>query len=117
MKICEEGPFIPINREILSTPIDRAPAFKEIESMTTGLLSRGLRWIQARNLARKSTSRLQVRATVALGEKRFVSVIECDGFQFLIGGGATNVSLLAQLSPSLVPNTSNSDAVQSERAR
>ena len=36
-------------------------------------------------------------ATVSLGEKRFVAVIQIDGLQFLIGGGASNVALLAQL--------------------
>jgi flagellar biogenesis protein FliO len=40
---------------------------------------------------------LQVGATVSLGEKRFVAVIQIDGLEFLIGGGATNVALLAQL--------------------
>jgi flagellar biogenesis protein FliO len=38
-----------------------------------------------------------VAASVSLGEKRFVAVIEVDGHQFLIGGGATNVALLAKL--------------------
>lgn len=36
-------------------------------------------------------------ATVSLGDKRFVAVIQVDGLQFLVGGGATNVALLAQL--------------------
>jgi flagellar biogenesis protein FliO len=40
---------------------------------------------------------LQVAETVSLGEKRFVAVIKVDGREFLIGGGATNVALLAQL--------------------
>jgi flagellar biogenesis protein FliO len=34
---------------------------------------------------------------VSLGEKRFVAVIQIDGLEFLVGGGATNVALLAQL--------------------
>ena len=36
-------------------------------------------------------------ATASLGEKRFVAVIRVDGLEFLIGGGATNIALLAQL--------------------
>ena len=36
-------------------------------------------------------------ATVSLGDKRFVALIQIDGLQFLVGGGATNVALLAQL--------------------
>jgi len=38
-----------------------------------------------------------VAASVSLGDKRFVALIQIDGLQFLIGGGATNVALLAQL--------------------
>jgi flagellar biogenesis protein FliO len=38
-----------------------------------------------------------VTETVSLGEKRFVAVIQIDGSQYLIGGGATNVALLAKL--------------------
>jgi flagellar biogenesis protein FliO len=38
-----------------------------------------------------------VATSVSLGEKRFVAVIQVDGLQFLVGGGATNVVLLAQL--------------------
>lgn len=36
-------------------------------------------------------------ASVSLGEKRFVAVIQVDGLQYLIGGGASNVALLAKL--------------------
>ena len=36
-------------------------------------------------------------ATASLGEKRFVAVIQVDGLEFLVGGGTTGVSLLAQL--------------------
>jgi flagellar biogenesis protein FliO len=38
-----------------------------------------------------------VTSTVSLGEKRFVAVIEFDGLEYLVGGGATSVALLAQL--------------------
>ena len=63
----------------------------------SGLLSRAWRWFRARQTAHSSSKRLQVAATVSLGEKRFVAVIQVDGLQFLVGGGATNVALLAQL--------------------
>jgi flagellar biogenesis protein FliO len=53
--------------------------------------------IWAQQMARSKSKRLQVAETVSLGEKRFVSVIKVDGREFLIGGGATNVTLLAQL--------------------
>jgi len=79
------------------------PAPAEVASLkllqsAVGLLTRGLNWIRARQAARNSTRRLQVAASVSLGDKRFVAVIQVDGLQFLVGGGATNVALLAQLS-------------------
>ncbi len=53
----------------------------------------GLRLLQARS------RRLQVHETVQLGEKRFVAILRVDGEQFLIGGSAGHVSLLAELKP------------------
>lgn len=91
--------------------------FGNMEMMKAGLLSRGLLWIQSRNVARKSARRLHVCATVALGEKRFVSVIECDGLKFLIGGGAATVSLLAQLPPSMTGTSDCLSETDAERAR
>jgi flagellar biogenesis protein FliO len=64
---------------------------------SAGLLSSAWRWIRARQADRSDTKRLRVAATVSLGEKRFVAVIQIDGRQFLVGGGGTSVSLLAQL--------------------
>jgi len=63
----------------------------------SGLLSRAWNWFRARQAARVSSKRLHVAASVSLGEKRFIAVIQVDGQQFLVGGGATNVALLAQL--------------------
>jgi flagellar biogenesis protein FliO len=64
---------------------------------SVGLLSTLWRWIQARQIGKSNTKRLQVTSSVSLGEKRFVAVVQVDGQQFLVGGGATGVSLLAQL--------------------
>jgi hypothetical protein len=63
----------------------------------SGLLSRAWNWLRERQAARLSSKRLQVAASIELGEKRFIAVIRVDGQQFLVGGGATNVALLAQL--------------------
>jgi flagellar biogenesis protein FliO len=41
--------------------------------------------------------RLRVAETVSLGEKRFVSILQVDGEQFLVGGSSSNVVLLAKL--------------------
>jgi hypothetical protein len=71
----------------------------QILQSNTGLLSRVWRWIRSRQATRSNNKRLHVAATVSLGEKRFAAVLQVDGLQYLIGGGGTNVTLLAQLSP------------------
>jgi hypothetical protein len=63
----------------------------------SGLLSRAWNWFRERQAARSNPKRLHVASTVSLGEKRFVAVVHVDGREFLVGGGATNVALLAQL--------------------
>lgn len=46
---------------------------------------------------RQTRKRLRVCETVPLGDKRFVAVIQVDDQQFLLGGSASSISLLAQL--------------------
>lgn len=70
----------------------------------TSPVSKGMRRLGGRG------RRLQVSETVQLGEKRFVAILRVDGEQFLIGGGATGVSLLATLSN--VPAASTAEPVQ-----
>jgi len=72
-------------------------ASSQVSLNASGLLSRAWSWIRVRQAARFRPRRLQVAETVSLGEKRFVAVIKIDGLQYLIGGGATNVTLLTQL--------------------
>jgi flagellar biosynthetic protein FliP len=73
-----------------------AAALRTLQT-TGGLISRAWNWFRERQQARADTRRLHVAATASLGEKRFVAVIEMDGLRFLVGGGATNVVLLAEL--------------------
>jgi hypothetical protein len=61
-------------------------------------LLRALSWLQTK-VVQTATKRLRVAETVSLGEKRFVSIVNVEGREFLIGGGASGVTLLAQLSP------------------
>lgn len=63
----------------------------------SGLLSRAWRWIRERQVVRSCSRRLHVAATASLGEKRFVALVQMDGLEFLVGGGASNVVLLAEL--------------------
>jgi flagellar biogenesis protein FliO len=81
-------------------PVFSGVAPLRMSQNNVGLLTRAWKWIRDRQAARTATKRLHVAATVSLGEKRFAAVLEVDGLQFLIGGGGTNVSLLAQLTPS-----------------
>lgn len=61
-------------------------------------LLRAWSWLQVK-VAQTTTKRLRVAETVSLGEKRFVSIVSVEGREFLIGGGTSGVTLLAQLSP------------------
>ncbi len=67
--------------------------------MKTGFaaLAKLWRWLLSKRQAQVSSKRLRVIETASLGEKRFVAVLRVDGAQFLIGGGANTVSLLASL--------------------
>ena len=55
------------------------------------------KWLERRRSAHFAARRLHVAETLSLGEKRFVSIIEVDGTQYLIGGSAENVQLLSRL--------------------
>ena len=86
------GTIHPQPFEVPSAPQLQAPL-----QVSNSLISTVWRWIKSKQFTRSSTKRLQVTSSVSLGEKRFVAVVQVDGRQFLVGGGATNVSLLAQL--------------------
>jgi hypothetical protein len=69
-----------------------------IERMQTGstLLARAWSWL-ATIRVQSASKRLRVVETVPLGEKRFVALVQVDTCQFLIGGGTSGISLLAQV--------------------
>ena len=46
---------------------------------------------------RRAPRRLRLCETLALGEKRFIAVVEFDHQQFLVGGGSGSVNLLARV--------------------
>ena len=54
-------------------------------------------WAKASIVARQKRKRLRVCESVSLGEKRFVAVVQVDGQQFLVGGAANSIAMLAQL--------------------
>jgi len=53
-------------------------------------------WLHAR-YALTATKRLRVAEMIPLGEKRFLAVVSLEGREFLIGGGASGVSVVTQL--------------------
>jgi hypothetical protein len=57
-------------------------------------------WLQAK-YSLSSTKRLRVMEMVPLGEKRFLAVVSVEGREFLIGGGASGVSVVTQLEGAL----------------
>jgi hypothetical protein len=57
-------------------------------------------WLHAK-YALSSTKRLRVMEMVPLGEKRFLAVVSVEGREFLIGGGASGVSVVTQLEGAL----------------
>ena len=66
-----------------------------------GYIHSGWQWLQRMRAAQTTARRLRVTETVSLGEKRFLSIVQVDEAQFLIGSSATNVQLLAQLAPQI----------------
>lgn len=91
--------------EVTRNPISRAFS-ADLISLTGpcrafgATLFEGWRWLTRHSravLARGVSRRLKVAETVSLGEKRFVSILQVDGEQFLVGGGPSSVVLLAKL--------------------
>jgi hypothetical protein len=82
----------------VQTPAPERPAEVKAEQKAAPqpLLLRAWNWLQKGNKF-SATKQLRVAETISLGDKRFVSLIHVDGQKFLIGGGASGVSLLTQL--------------------
>jgi len=57
-------------------------------------------WRRVLELSRRPPRRLRLAEHLSLGERRFVAVVELDGFRFLVGGTSASLVLLARLSPS-----------------
>ena len=53
--------------------------------------------VRAALVAARSSRRLKVVETVCLGEKRFVSILNIDGQELLLGGSPSSVVVLANL--------------------
>jgi flagellar biogenesis protein FliO len=93
------------NGDVVGTPISKTLAIDHTSStdfvhvLRASLLVVWKRLTRYRPsvLARGVPRRLRVAETVSFGEKRFVSILQVDGEQFLVGGSPSNVVLLAKL--------------------
>lgn len=98
-------------------PAEQVVALPQVEEQKQpkpaqpGMLLRAWSWLQKNNKF-AAVKQLRVSETVSLGEKRFVALVDIDGQKFLIGGGASGVSLLT----SLGANDSSAEAMQNAAA-
>ncbi|MFZ0287387.1 MAG: flagellar biosynthetic protein FliO [Terriglobales bacterium] len=77
-------------------------------------LRRIWRWLVVRSPRWSARRQRQLRLceNLALGERRFLSIVECGQQKFLVGGGAHAVAMLAELSePSSSASKKNSEDV------
>lgn len=54
-------------------------------------------WAGLRGISRRAPRRLRLAESLALGERRFVAVVEFEQSRFLLGGTANSLVLLARL--------------------
>jgi len=87
---------------------------RQLQRPAPNSFSRAWTWVQSK-YALTATKRLRVAETVSLGEKRFVALVCVEGREFLVGGGASGVSLLAQLGATQ-DGTSSTEAAARGRA-
>ena len=89
-----------VSRQTSPTMIPRPE--KSAPQQVPNVLTQAWSWLQTRYTT-TSNKRMRVAETVQLGEKRFVALVSIEGREFLIGGGSSGVSLLAQLDASREP--------------
>ncbi|MFZ0515730.1 MAG: flagellar biosynthetic protein FliO [Acidobacteriaceae bacterium] len=86
-------------------PLDRTPPMMQF-------LVRVTRWIQSKCKSGVAQApQLRLVGQLALGAKRHLSLVEVDGVQFLVGGGAEHITVIVPVAtPDLHPATSLQDA-------
>ena len=90
-----------MNADMITKPIPQTPDVTGSSPLLTQI-RRGTSafgdWLRSLQRSTKSQSRLKLCDTLSLGERRFVALIEMESQQFLVGGSASTVTLLATLS-------------------
>jgi hypothetical protein len=71
-----------------------------------------LLWQRVARLSRRAPRRLRLRESLALGDHRFVAILECERLRWLIGGTASSLVVLAPLAsdPGELPQSSEAGA-------
>ncbi len=54
-------------------------------------------WCGKKRAQQRGMRRLHVAETLSLGEKRFVSILQVDGAEFLVAGTSTSLSIIESL--------------------
>lgn len=72
---------------------------KEFFQSSNDFLRRVKRWLAVHGhpWATRRERQLRLCENLALGERRFLSVVECGQQRFLVGGSANSVAVLAEL--------------------
>ena len=85
--------------------VPTVPSPTLFRALLNGVLS-AWRWIDRKRTQQSALRRLRISETISLGDKRFVSILEVNGAQYLIGGAANQISLLAVLHEQAGENSS-----------
>lgn len=88
--------LLQMQQEFSAAPRQPLQAGRLLRSLTEQALA-AWKWLQEKGAQKFSSRRMRVAETVALGEKRFVTILQVDGTQLLIGSAGGQVSLLAVL--------------------
>ena len=98
-------------RSISSSFLSRKASLQRV---APGALASTWSWLHAK-CTLTATKRLRIAETVSLGEKRFVAIVTVEGREFLIGGGAAGISLLAKLGSCAESEAAPLQALAAER--
>jgi len=66
-------------------------------------------WRQIVRVAQRPPRRLRLCENLALGDRRFVAVVEYENSRFLVGGTSSSLVLLARLGPDPSTDSSSGD--------
>jgi len=99
------APASPVEPAPVQKPTPQPIAVESAKTQATpSTLHKAFAWLR-KNYNQRSVKKLRVAETVSLGEKRFVAIVQVEDRKYLIGGGASGVSLLTALDEARVNMT------------